>query len=77
MFYFCLSKCSVSSSPRAKNICPFGVALGFSQTLLSSVARSGGRSFFSAPALLFFPFSRVVGGNLLRRIAPMQGTENQ
>jgi hypothetical protein len=30
------------------------------------VARFGGHSFFSAPALLFFPFSRVVGGNALR-----------
>ena len=52
--------------------CPFGVALSFYKFLLSGVARFGGHSFSSAPALIFSLLSRVVGGNLLRRIAPIQ-----
>jgi hypothetical protein len=36
---------------------PKGLALVFSLNLLRIAARSGGPSFFSAPALLFFPFS--------------------
>ncbi|KKQ85775.1 MAG: hypothetical protein UT08_C0004G0087 [Candidatus Woesebacteria bacterium GW2011_GWB1_38_8] len=56
VFYFCLFQYSVSSSPRAikTKTSAYGVALGFSHFLLSGVARSGGRSFFSAPALFFF-----------------------
>jgi hypothetical protein len=41
------------------------------------VARSGGRSFSSAPALNFIPFSRSGGGNLLRRKAPTYREQTQ
>lgn len=50
-----LYPCSVSSSPRAWNIYPFRVALGFSQTLLSGVARFGGAFLFFRPRANFIP----------------------
>jgi hypothetical protein len=70
---------SVSSSPRAikTKTNAFGVALGFSKILLSGVARFGGHSFFSAPALIFSLLSLGVGGNLLCRIAPTLGTKTK
>jgi len=68
MFYFYLSQYSVSSSPRAikTKTSAFGVALGFWLQSFKKAARSGGHSFFSAPALIFSLLSRVVGGNALR-----------
>ena len=63
--YFCLFPCSVSSSPRAIKTkkSAFGVALVFSFNSFILVARYGGHSFSSAPALIFSLLSRVVGGS--------------
>ena len=63
---------SVSSPLRAGEHFSLRLALSFSHFLLSGEARSGGRSFFSAPALLFFSIFARGRRKCASRKAPTQ-----
>jgi len=78
MFYFCLFSHSVSSSPRAKKQLPLrGCTQLFSLSIKWGGSFRGAFLFFRPRAFIFSLFLRVVGGNLLRRIAPTWEQEQE